>query len=185
MSVENGLNTTFPAFSRYRGSVVCVDFGKDIGLPASEAPGSRGTYAMQVTTSFRNLGQASQIFESWIVLSYGGVFTISEHQASASLGMLDQATVLATQNHPSIPHHVMEQLQGGGFWSSLKNIVKTGGQAALAAAPALEAVATGLGHPEIAQGLALAAGVGKSLSGSGLRSGGTIVSGGKMRRRVR
>jgi hypothetical protein len=185
MSVENGLNTSFPAFARYRGSVVCVDFGKDVGLPASEAPGSRGTYAMQVTTSFRNIGQASQTFESWIVLQYGGVFTISEHQASASLGMLDQATVLATMGHPSVPHHVMDQLQGGGFWSSLKNIVKTGGQAALQAAPLLESAAMALGHPEISAGIGAAAGVGRALGG-GLKSGGTLHSGGRLaRRRVR
>jgi hypothetical protein len=71
-----------------------------------------------------------------------------------------------------MPSHVHEDLEGGSFWSSLKNIVH---KVASVATPILGAVA-----PEFAP---IAAGI-KAATGSGMqqRSGGRL-SGGSIRRR--
>ncbi len=41
ISKRNGLNLTYPQWSKYRGGVMCIEFGKDIGLLDNEAPKKR------------------------------------------------------------------------------------------------------------------------------------------------
>ena len=38
ISRRNGLNMTYPQFKKYRGSVICVEFGTQLGLLDNEAP---------------------------------------------------------------------------------------------------------------------------------------------------
>jgi hypothetical protein len=179
MSVENGLNLSYPAFKRFRGSVVCVDFGKDIGLPGDLAPRTNGVFSSQITLNFENVSAVTQTYEVWTILQYGGVIEISEHQSRTILGGLSQQEVLSTSNGPSMSNMDFQHLQGGSFWSSLKSIVKTVGKGVSAAAPAAAGIATALGRPDLATGLGVAGSVGKAVSG------GTLKSGGMMRRRIR
>lgn len=38
ISKRNGLNLTYPQWDKYRGGVMCIEFGKDVGLLDNEAP---------------------------------------------------------------------------------------------------------------------------------------------------
>ena len=61
------------------GSVACIEFGTDIGLNPGEAPGSIGTYNLQVTMGFKNLTGGSFVageLEMVLITSIPGVFTI-------------------------------------------------------------------------------------------------------------
>jgi hypothetical protein len=183
MSVENGLNLTFPAFKKYRGSVICIDMGKDIGLPDGLAPRVNGNFSTQTTINFENLSSVTQTYEVWSILQYSGVIEISEHQSRTILGGISQADVLATTNGPSMSNADYQHLSGGSFWTSLKSVIKGAGRGVSALAPVASGVASALGRPDIGMGISTAGAVGKAISGSGLRSGGGM--GMMPRRRVR
>jgi hypothetical protein len=97
-----------------------------------------------------------------MVVCNQGVFSIGPNTARASLGNLTQEDVLKAEQE--MPSHVHEELEGGSFWSSLKNIVH---KVATVATPILSTVA-----PEFAP---LASGIAKAT--------GSRLSGGSIRRR--
>jgi hypothetical protein len=171
ISRRNGCNLDYPSFTKYRGSVLCLEMGKDIGLQDGEAPGVNGSWNIQAQVEFKNQDTAVMDCEFVMVCCNQGVFSIGPNTARASLGNLTQEDVLKAEQE--MPHHIHEDLEGGSFWSGLKNIVH---KVASVATPILGAVA-----PEFAP---IAAGI-KAATGSGMhsqRSGGRL-SGGSIRRR--
>ena len=124
MSVRNGLNLTWPEFSKYRGSPICLSFGDQVGLIDGEAPGVRGQYTLRVEVDAENLSSADFDPELFVVFNYTGSFTLMENTASAKVGLLTPEDVLASsQSMVEMPYENWKDLQGSGFWSSLKNIV--------------------------------------------------------------
>ena len=173
ISRRNGYNQSWLAFKKYRGSVLCLEMGKDIGLEPNQSIGLRGSFNIQIDITFKN--QSSSIFkgEMMMVVCNTGVFQLGNNSASVSIGNLDESTIVqARKNAPEV-HHSNIDLEGGSFWSGLKNIVN---KVAHFASPIVSAVA-----PEFSP---LVEGV-KSLTGSGLSGGrmsGGRMSGGMVRR---
>lgn len=123
ISRRNGCNLSFPQWSKYRGSVFCCEFGKDIGLLDNEAPGVQGQYTIQVTPTFKNTGTNPFTADFYIVMVNEGTFSISENMARASLGNLTTSAVLASKESDELSYEHYENLQGGSFYSKLKNVV--------------------------------------------------------------
>lgn len=124
MSRRNGCNLSWPAWSKYRGSVLCLNFGKDIGLSEWEAPGVSGDYALSVQMTVKN--QSSQPFTADFVMlvEQQGLFTIVPNAAYGSLGGLTKEDIAnVIENAPEISHSDLMDMSGGSFWSSLKNVV--------------------------------------------------------------
>ena len=175
ISRRNGCNLDYPSWSKKRGSVLCLSMGTDIGLSDSEAPGVQGSYNIQVEITFKNNDTAAFDGEFILCACNEGVFSLGPNVARASLGNLTPQQVLQA-NEPGnveVHHAAYADIEGGSFWSSLKNIVH---KVASVATPILGAVA-----PEfapLAQGIASATGSGYS----GGRKGGRL-SGGMIRRR--
>lgn len=175
MSRRNGCNLDYPSFSKKRGSVLCLEMGKDIGLNDAEAPGVQGSYNIQVEITFKNNDTAAFDGEFILCACNEGVFSLGPNVARASLGNLTPEQVLAANQpgNPEVHHASYADIEGGSFWSSLKNIVH---KVASVATPILSAVA-----PEfapLAEGISSITGSGKSQG----RSGGRL-SGGMIRRR--
>lgn len=123
ISKGNGLNLSYPAWRQYRGGVFCAEFGKDVGLLDTEAPGCQGQYTIQIQMDVTNVAGESFTPEFYTVFVNEGTFSLSEQFARASLGNLSPQMVLAAKSAHQIHHIKYEQLQGGSFFSSLKNIV--------------------------------------------------------------
>ena len=176
ISRRNGLNVDYQGFRKYRGSVICLEFGKDIGLEEDESPGLNGSYNIQVQATFRN--RCASIFkgEMMMLVINTGTVKIGNNQASITIGGLEMKQIEnARDNAPQLHHSQVEDLQGGSFWSGLKNIVN---KIAGVASPILTAVA-----PEFAP---IARGVEALTRGSGLSGGrmsGGRMSGGMVHRR--
>tara|TARA_R110000803_G_scaffold41110_1_gene88541 strand:- start:241 stop:1677 length:1437 start_codon:yes stop_codon:yes gene_type:complete len=185
ISADNGCNLTYPQFTKYRGSVMCLEFGKDIGLLDTEAPGVQGQYTLQVQANITNRSSAPFVGEFYMVVQNQGTFSISENFARASLGNLNQAMVLAAKQSPEIHHLTYQQLQGGSFFSGLRNIVhKIARGVSTVANSRFAKGLVGTLAPEFSGTLA---GVGKvasrvsSATGSGV-SGGSISGGRRVKR---
>jgi hypothetical protein len=123
ISRRNGSNLSFPQFSQYRGSVFCAEFGKDIGLLDTEAPGVQGQYTIQVRATVRNSSSSDFTADFYIVMLNEGTYSIMENAARASLGNLTPQAVLASRESDELHYEQYEDLQGGRFGTKLKNIV--------------------------------------------------------------
>jgi hypothetical protein len=174
ISRRNGLNVSYPEWSKYRGAVLCVDFSKDIGLPDSLAPGTISQCSLQANVTFKNLSQSTRTCDFYMVVCLNGTFTLSESQARASLGNLTESIVLATKEKGDQITHIDYQLiHGGGFMTDFFNVLKKVGKTAVNVAPAVASVVA----PELVP-LTQAA---KQLAG-GSYSGGRLARSGVKRR---
>ena len=164
MSRRAGCNLSYPQWSKYRGSVLCIEMGKDIGLQDYESPGVNGGYVIQANVTFKNQSDSPMDCDFYIVTCNQGTFSIAPNTARSSLGDLTPEMVMAARSGNELPHLDYADLQGSGFWSSLKNIVH---KISTVAAPVL----SGIAGPEIG---AIASAV-RDATGSGRVSGGTLT----------
>jgi hypothetical protein len=185
ISADNGCNLTWSQFSKYRGSVMCLEIGKDVGMLDQEAPGTQGSYTLQVTAKCSNQSSSTFDGEFYLVVQNQGTFSISENFARASLGNLTQAMVLSAKQSPEIHHLTYHQLQGGSFFSGLKNIVHKIARGVQRVADSRFAKGiVGTIAPEFSgtlAGVGKLAGMASRATGSGV-SGGAVSGGRRMKR---
>lgn len=177
---KNGCTLSWPAWSRFRGGVMAIRLGAEIGLQPFEAPGLSGSYTIQVNITFKNQSASTFNGSFYLVTMNSGVFSIAANVGRASLGGLTPEIILeARRSGRQMSHADYKRLSGGSFWTSLKSIInKVSG----ALAPVLGAVNPALG--QIATGV-------RDLTGSGvpravmsdMSSGGRVVGGRQIRRR--
>jgi hypothetical protein len=183
---RSGSNLSWAQWSQYRGSVLALELGRDIGLQSFEAPGVNGAYTIQVQVNFKNQSNSTFTGQFYLVTLNQGTFSISPNTARSSLGGLTPEQVLASRNSPEMTRDNYEGLHGGSFWSSLKNIVN---KVATAVAPALTAynpalgsIATGVAGLTSGSGMGMNQAVMSALPSGGRRVGGMMDSG-RVRRR--
>lgn len=192
ISRRNGLNMSWSQFSKYRGSVVCIEFGTQIGLLDNEAPGVRGQYTIQVQVEVENLsGEDGWDADFYTLMLMEGTFQISENMGRATLGNLTPDVVFESKQSEEFDYSQYRDLRGEGFFSSLKSFVnkvargvQKGADVAEALAPVvtsafpeLAPVASAL--PQVHRGAQLA----RSLTGGGVVGG--RLSGGQLKGRRR
>lgn len=153
-------------FGGYVGSVVCVEFGKDIALPDLEAPGILGQYSLQVNATIGNPNLSNSCSpELYIVTVSEGSFTIVENRAVAQIGVISKEDILNAKSNPFIDYSAARGVYGGGdFFGSVgdwfKGAYNTVKGAVEKAAPVVRDVAS------------VAAKVAPLLAGVGATSGG-------------
>ena len=125
----SGLNSMFqvapaqnvPDVIRGCGSVVCLEFGTDIGLREYECPGLIGTYNLQITASVRNLrsvdlsvgGAGATLY---MVTVNPGIFTIYDNAANKRIGVVNRQEAFAAERMPGYDYYDLERhLMSGGF----------------------------------------------------------------------
>ena len=172
ISRSNGVNVSYPAFQKYRGSVFVAEFGKDIGLLDSESPGCVGQFTLQVTLKVKNVSTENFTPEFYLVFLNEGSFSVSENFARASIGNLTPEMVLQAKQSPELAHYKYEHLQGGSFFSSLKNIVSkvAHGVSKMARGPVGAAISAAF--PEAAPIVGTIGALGKGKKGGVLTGGG-------------
>jgi hypothetical protein len=178
ISRRNGCNLSWPQFSKYRGSVLCIEFGTQIGLLDNEAAGVRGQYTIQVELDVENLsGEAGWEGEFYTLMLMEGTFQISENMGRTTLGNLTADVAFNAKQGPSMPYVDYQLLRGGGFFSSLKSFVnkvaRVVERGAQIAAPAVAASFPQYG-PALAN-VSTAAKLARNLTG-GTISGGRLSS---------
>ena len=146
MSQRNGSNISWVEWNGYRGSVLAIDFGRDIGLEADLAPGTQGLFQIQPQVSFTNVSSQPFTPEINVVYILQGNVTVVPNACRFTLGNLTRETVLqVAQFGQEIPHEMHSILDSGGsFWSSLKSFVKKAVHGIGKAAKVASALAPGL-----------------------------------------
>ena len=127
MSCRNGCNLSYPAWTKYRGSVLALELGKDIGLPDGMAPGVNGQFTIQCQVTFKNLDAAAFVGTFYLVTVNEGVFSVAPNVGRASLGGVSPQKIMSATEGMEKDDHA--DVEGGGFWHSAKSIVKKGHKA--------------------------------------------------------
>ena len=108
------------------GSVVCLQFGTDIGLEESQAPGLIGSFNLQATINLKwpntdnTLGAQNMTF--YIVVCEEGVLDIQNLQGLFNIGVLTPQDILNSKeaNISEIDYDDLVHVQGGDFLAGLK-----------------------------------------------------------------
>jgi len=180
ISARNGCNLSYPAWSNYRGSVLKLRFGIDIGLPDYLSAGCQTQASIQITVNYTNKSKNSFTGELYTVFRNIGTFSVFENGARASLGALTPDIVRMALDAPEMSYHDYTKISGGSFWSSLKNIANKVAHVVQKAVPYASKIA-GVVAPEA---LPVIEGIGKGASAVAGLTGGRM-SGGRIRRRLR
>lgn len=112
------------------GSVICLEFGKDIGLRDDQAEGMVGQYNMQVTFDITNTNQYTTITpDLYIVCVFDGIINISNNSAMPIIGVISRQDVLNAPISNEITYSQTERIYGGGdFFNRFKHVVKKVGR---------------------------------------------------------
>ena len=188
ISRRNGCNLSWTQWNKHRGSVLCLEMGKDIGLLDNEASSVRGQYVVQIQLDITNL--SGDVFEGelYFLTMMSGSFQLAENIGRATLGNLSPEMVMASRNpnsaHMDYAH--LKSLAGGSFFSSLKSFVNklARGVQRGAQLAGKVAVPVSTAFPELAP---VVGGLGAIEKGAGAVRGftGGRLSGGRMSRRRR
>ena len=188
ISKRAGLDMTYPQFRKFRGSVFCCQFGKDIGLLDSEAPSVSGQYTISSQVDVTNVSGSAFDGEFFTIFQMGGQFSVFENGARASIGMLTQGDVLnARKSAPRMDWHEAHRLSGGGFFQDLKRTVNKIAHGVSSAAHFVGNIASKIPFPLAQQIAGVANSVGRVSDVVGSVTGGRMSggrpSGGAMSRR--
>ena len=178
ISVENGCNLSWGQWSQYTGSVLALEFGKDISLGDLGA-GVSGTFQLQVNLTIKNTSKNPVQYQMSILPVREGVMNIKDGITTTSLGFLTAAQIKAAPVDAELEYHQLANVYGGGFFSSLKSLVRKISRVGRKVLPALSKIVPG------ASKLAPVFDVVDTVIGTGGRAkrGGVLVGGKRMSRK--
>lgn len=123
---ENGLAMGYNQWAKFSGSVLKLEFGKDIPLGQLDAPGKLGTFQLQVQVTFKNQSSATVIYTPYIVVVSEGIFRIGKSQKNTEVGILSSEDVLAaSEKGPdyNMDYVTVEDDRGGDLISGIKKLI--------------------------------------------------------------
>lgn len=154
LAVANGYKRSWLMWSKYLGSVLALDFGKDISLPSSSlAPSVRGNFQFQASVNFRTLPQDTfpipegedttpQNWMGYMVFVNGGVMTTDGRTVSQSIGALTQDAVANAGWYKEGVRQEIVSFYGDGILSDIWSVAKKAAKYAVPVARRIADVAS-------------------------------------------
>lgn len=132
MCKKNGYNQSFQQWRQLTGSVVLLKFGEDIGLEEGVAPGMMIQRTIQIQVGAVNLLSSQQTYDYYLLPIFAGSVEITDDSCHAYDGILTAQMVSRAIRSPSLSYcqyRMYEQLNGAGFFDSLRHIINKGAKA--------------------------------------------------------
>lgn len=124
----------------YRGSVLCIRPGLDLGLEPSIAPSMNGLYNFQIqsltwwnpaygycqqsqTTDTSPAAAQAINYMLYVVTVTSGIVTVKDNGTVTQTGLLTRADVLRAQAAPAMASNEAQKLVGGEFFSNIKSLL--------------------------------------------------------------
>lgn len=174
IAVKNGCNLSYEQWSNFTGSVLALDFAKDIALDSSIiSPGQNGSFQLQIQATFTNTSANTVNYTFYIITVSEGIFTVDSGFAVPQIGVVSASDSLNTPEVEAVPYEEIEAAAGAGnFFSKLKKFARKAYKVGKKIAPHIE---KGI---ETAERLAplLAAAAGKDKKKGGVLVGGRMMS---------
>ena len=118
MSVDNGCNISWPAWSQTVGSVFIIDMGRNVSFSSpAEAGGTMKQKLYKFNTTWLNLNYNKTInFQLNVVYINNGLLTITESMAISQNGVLQESDVIRAAQQPGKrPWKESRNYYGSGF----------------------------------------------------------------------
>jgi hypothetical protein len=145
MSVRNGLKCSWDQWNKYQGSILCLDFARDMSLGPLEVPGVLGTYQFQITVNYTNVNTVETIKYQLMVVSVSeGMFTVDKQTSMGQIGVVAPEEILNDMSIPIADYYSAMQganFYGGAFMDTVKKYGKKALSGLNAVLPALSAAA--------------------------------------------
>jgi hypothetical protein len=125
LGAANGYKGSWKEWSEITGSIITIDFNKNLGLSSNQAPGLTGQFSIQFSVDFKNLyknaagtaGVASSFELDYLVI-YGNTMTIQNSNIQLSSGPLAPLDVISSESSGQ-SHMDHGRLYGGSFWGDV------------------------------------------------------------------
>jgi len=173
IACENGCDLSWSQFTKYTGSVLAIDFSKDLSLNEIDANGVLGTYQLAVSVNAKNTGSRTINYSLYCVVVNEGVAEIVNGSMSHSIGVFNSNDVLNAPVDTNAQYPIGVDVHGGSILDLVGNIAKKAlpylsqaAKFALRKAPMLADTIENLGY-------------GAGLAQGGIEMGG-LTMGGKM-----
>lgn len=181
------------------GSVLCINFGEDIGLADDEASSVGGTYQFQVEVRGRSIHANAKNYDLYIVECQEGTFSIQENRAVSQTAVLSRKDVLDSVESPLGDYYDYHAMAGSGAFlqdakSVLSKVLRGLAKGAKTALPYVKRGADYVekGLPAFERGLdtlgmgAMAGGAmaGGELRGGKAKKGGAVISRAELQQRL-
>lgn len=111
-----------------KGSVLALQFGKDINLQDYEASGSIGQYNLNFSVEYENNSAVQQEVELLVLLPQSGYISIERGISNTAVGLLSRTDVLQTSQGESMGYSQTMRMMGSGWWSDRWDDVKSVGK---------------------------------------------------------
>jgi len=156
------------------GSVLILQFGKDIELPDYYAPGSIGNFNLQITLNASHFLPCEASYRLLVITVNSGVFVNEKGTSNAYTALLRKEDVLNASSMEPLGCCEFNRMVGGGFFDTLKSIGSTmwkyGKPVLKALAPVAQNMLGQSSDPR-AQMASKILGVGSKLMGDGMGAG--------------
>lgn len=125
VSRENGYRRPYQAFSKYEGSVMCIDFGKDMPLLPNEGVGSNENIQFQYNFTLKNLSQETINYSLFTIVIFEGIMTIRNGVIIRELNIVSPKDIVDSQIVQMLPHEreVDYYAVGGAFGSNARKFM--------------------------------------------------------------
>ncbi len=185
ISRDNGLQMSWPQWKSFVGSVMVIDFSKDLGLSSDVAPGV-SNFASNFSCQITGVNLDPSV--TWnmqlnIVFVSDAVMTVSNSNAITQQSMFTREDVLRAKEFPQVPNDKQRPQIGSGFLSDVHDFVKKN-KLVSGVLNVGKTVASAIPHPYaqvasvplgIGAELANKLGYGRSKKGKGVISGGKRI----------
>lgn len=126
ISVRNGCNLSWTQWRRTVGSVLCLEFGRDIPLGNPlYAPGMAIKANFRIELTVENLSSVAQTPELNVFVVNSGLVKSEGGQIRHKYGYLTEDDVIASKALPQVAIHQVKSVYGSGFWQDLGNSLST------------------------------------------------------------
>lgn len=123
MSVKNGCKLSWAQWSKYVGSVVCIDFSQDISLPDDMFVGMRNPNAqLSVQVRWTNISDEDISYSVYCIPSYAGIFDITQNQAQAMSGIVSLQDYVNSPVIHTLDYVDAHNFYGGNFFTKIRDI---------------------------------------------------------------
>ena len=157
------------------GSVVILQFGKDIELPDYYAPGSIGNFNLQLNVDFQHFMPVDCVYRLLVITVNSGVFVTEKGTSNPYTALLRKEDVLNASSMEPLGCCEFNRMVGGGFFDTLKSIGSTawkyGKPLLKAVAPVVQEMLGKSSNP-YAQMASKGIGMASPLLGDGMGAGG-------------
>jgi hypothetical protein len=122
ISVKNGCKLSWSQWTKYVGSVICLDMAQDVSMVEDQAVGLiTNNLQIRVTASFVNIGGKPMNFSLYVVPTYPGLFNMNEQQAVPQVGIITKEDIMSAPN-VHIDYYDAHNFYGGDFLGKAKSI---------------------------------------------------------------